>query len=205
MATQKEVSVVGSLADLPDHANGARHLVWWGNLGFMLIEGTGFALAIAAYLYVLSHSSAWPPAGDALPDLGWSGVFTLGLLLSEIPNLWLLRQARAKKEQAVRIGILLMTVIGVGLTVIRLLEFGHLNVRWSADGYGSMVWLLMVLHTTHVFTELGETAVQALWLFTHEVGDNQFSDVEDTANYWTFVVLFWLPIYGLVYWMPRLS
>ena len=27
---------------------------WWGTLAFMLIEGTGFALAIAVYLYLMS-------------------------------------------------------------------------------------------------------------------------------------------------------
>jgi heme/copper-type cytochrome/quinol oxidase subunit 3 len=67
------------------------------------------------------------------------------------------------------------------------------------------VWLLMVLHTSHVVTDLGETAVQAAWLYTHEVGPDQFSDVEDNANYWNFVVLAWLPIYGLIYWLPRLA
>jgi heme/copper-type cytochrome/quinol oxidase subunit 3 len=63
--------------------------------------------------------------------------------------------------------------------------------------------MLMVLHTSHVVTDLGETGVQSLWLFTHEVGDPQFSDIEDNANYWSFVVLAWLPIYFLIYWLPR--
>ena len=44
-----------------------------------------------------------------------------------------------------------------------------------------------------------------MWLYTHEVGDDQFADVEDNANYWTFVVLTWLPIGGLIYLAPRLG
>jgi len=36
------------LSELPTHAFGTRSLTWWGVVGFMLIEGTGFALAIAA-------------------------------------------------------------------------------------------------------------------------------------------------------------
>ena len=43
----------------------------------------------------------------------------------------------------------------------------------------------------------------ALWLYTHEIGDDQFADVEDNANYWNFVVVAWLPIYAIVYWVPR--
>lgn len=61
----------------------------------------------------------------------------------------------------------------------------------------------MILHTTHLLTDLGDTAVQSLWLFTHEIGEEQFSDVHDNADYWTFVVLCWLPVYALVYWAPR--
>jgi cytochrome c oxidase subunit 3 len=204
-AETRESVIVGSLADLPEHAEGARHLVWWGNLGFMLIEGMGFALAAAAYLYLMSRGESWPPPGDSLPSLGWSGVFTAALLLSELPNLWILRQARAKDERLVRRGMLLASGIGVVLLVLRAFELANLGVRWDADAYGSAVWLLLFLHTTHVVTELGDTVVQTLWLYTHEIGDAQFSDVEDNANYWSFVVVTWLPLYGLVYWLPRLG
>jgi cytochrome c oxidase subunit I+III len=30
-------------------------------------------------------------------------------------------------------------------------------------------------------------------------------DVEDNAVYWYFVVAAWLPIYGVIYWAPRLT
>jgi cytochrome c oxidase subunit 3 len=201
----KDTVVVGTLADLPENAEGSRHLVWWGNLGFMAIEGMGFALAATAYLYLMSRSANWPPPGDSLPSLGWSGVFTAALLLSEVPNLWVLRQARAKNARLVRRGMLLATGIGVVLMALRAIELAYLNVRWDTDAYGSAVWLLLFLHTTHVATELCDTAVQTLWLYTHEIGDAQFADVEDNANYWSFVVLTWLPLYGLVYWLPRLG
>lgn len=198
-------TVAGSLADLPDHADGARHLVWWGNLSFMLIEGMGFALAAGVYLYLQSRSSDWPPTGAAPPGLGWSAVFTAGLFLSLLPNLWVLKQAKAKNPRNVRRGALAMTLIGLVLVGFRAEELQHLNIRWDENGYGSAVWLLMVLHTSHVITDLGDTAVQALWLYTHEIGDDQFADVGDNANYWSFVVLTWVPIYGLIYWSPRLS
>jgi heme/copper-type cytochrome/quinol oxidase subunit 3 len=194
---------VGDLSGLPESASGPRHLVWWGNIGFMLIEGTGFLLAAGVYLYLASQTPHWPPAGDALPGLVWSGIFTVGLLASEIPNLWLLRRAQARDVWAVRYGTALMTILGIALAVARWFELQHLGVRWDHDAYGSALWMLMVLHTTHVVTDLGDTAVLSAWLFTHEVGDDQFADVGDNANYWSFVVLAWLPIYLLAYWVPR--
>ncbi len=205
MTDQLPIRSVGDLSDLPETAAGASHLVWWGNVGFMLIEGTGFLLAAGAYLYLRSESPHWPPTGDRLPDLLWSTVFTVALVASELPNLWVFRMAREKSEWGVRFGTLLMAVLGAILLAVRAFELQHLNAPWYRDAYGSVVWMLMLLHTSHVVTELGETCVQSLWLYTHEVGDAQFCDIEDNANYWSFVVLAWLPIYFLIYWLPRFA
>ena len=195
--------VVGDLADLPESSSGATHLVWWGNISFMAIEGTAFALAMGVYLYLMSQTAGWPPPGTAAPTLLWGALFTAGVLLSQIPNLWVRRQARARNEAGVRLGTMLMTIVATTLLIPRAFEFAHLNVHWSDNAYGSVVWLLMVLHTSHLVTDLGDTAVQAAWLYTHEVGDDQFADVEDNANYWTFVVLAWPPLAALIYLAPR--
>lgn len=203
MTADARARIVGDLAHLPDSASGARHLVWWGNIGFMAIEGTAFALAIGAYLYLMSQTASWPPPGTRPPDLMWAAIFTLGLFLSALPNLWVKRKALEKSERGVRIGTLAMALAGAVLLVPRAFEFGHFNVHWSDNAYGSVLWLLMVLHTSHLITDLGDTIVQSVWLYTHEVGDDQFADVEDNANYWSFVVLTWLPVGALVYLAPR--
>ena len=204
MNAARSLKVVGDLSDLPSAAMGARGLVWWGTLGFMLIEGTGFLLAGAAYLYLRGQASSWPPPGDRAPDLAMGTLFTVVLLFSEIPNRWLVAKAKAHDARAVRWGMALMVVLGVGLLAIRGLEFARLNVRWDHDAYGSAVWLLMFLHAAHVLTDLGDTVVLDACLFTHEVTENQFADANDNCGYWSFVVLSWLPIYALVYWGPRL-
>jgi heme/copper-type cytochrome/quinol oxidase subunit 3 len=169
----------------------------------MVIEGMAFLLAAACYVYLIGRNPSWPPPGDASPALFWSGIFTLALLASEIPNLILLRAVEARNEAHVRWLALLMSVIGLGLLILRGVEIYHLAPRWDKDAYASVMWMLMVLHTSHIVSELGETTVQTVWLFTHEIGDDQYADVEDDGNYWTFVVLAWLPIYGLIYWLPR--
>src|SRR5207248_7749688 len=50
------------LSGLPLHAMGSASPTWWGTLGFMLLEGSGFALVIAIYLYLGSLAREWPPA-----------------------------------------------------------------------------------------------------------------------------------------------
>jgi len=203
MTEPREFELVGDLTSLPISETGARHLVWWGNIGFMVIEGTGFLLAAAAYLYLMTQAPAWPPKGDPLPGLTWSGVLTVLLLLSEIPNLWVLRCARQKNAAGVRWGVFAMAVLGALILIPRGLEFATIGPPWYADGYGSILWALLILHTTHIVTDWGDTIVISAWLFTHEVDPDRFADVEDNSNYWTFVVLVWVPIYVLIYWAPR--
>jgi heme/copper-type cytochrome/quinol oxidase subunit 3 len=197
------LEVVLDVKPLPVSAFGSRSLLWWGTFGFMLIEGTGFVLAVAAYFYLRGQTSIWPTAGHRPPDLLAGAAFTVVGIASGLPNMWVAAKAKQKNAKAVRWGVLLMTLIGVLMMGIRGFEFAHLNIRWNTDAYGSAIWLLMFLHTTHVITDLGDTAVLSWWLFSHPIGDDQFSDVNDNAGYWNFVILAWLPIYLLVYWGPR--
>jgi len=204
MTGQPPATVVGDVSGLPDTAIGPRSLVWWGTLGFMLIEGTAFLLAAAAYLYLRGQATTWPPSGHPPPDLTLGTLFTVILLLSEIPNRWLAAKAKGQQTGPVRLGIVVMSVLGIVLMAIRYLEFGRLNVNWDHDAYGSATWMLMILHATHVLTDLADTVVLGACIFTRKITASQFSDVNDNSFYWSFVVLTWLPIYALIYWGPRL-
>ena len=62
--------VVLDLSKLPQHGLQSASPTWWGTLAFMLIEGTGFALAVAIYLYLLSLAPRWPAA--ATQSRTWS-------------------------------------------------------------------------------------------------------------------------------------
>ena len=53
------------VADLPTHKFGPSSLTWWGIIGFMVIEGAFFALAFAAYFFLMGHEQGWPPEGRA--------------------------------------------------------------------------------------------------------------------------------------------
>jgi heme/copper-type cytochrome/quinol oxidase subunit 3 len=196
--------IVEDVSRLPEFAFGSRSLVWWGILGFMLIEGTAFVVAAGSYLYLVGRSDGWPPPQIEPPDLLWGTLFTVGLILTEIPNHWTAVRAKRQEDRKVRQGVVLMLVLAALLLAVRAMEFPHLNVRWDANAYGSVTWLMMVLHTVHVITDVLDTAVLAVFLFTHEVRGKEHSQVADNCIYWSFVVWTWVPIYLLVYWAPRL-
>jgi cytochrome c oxidase subunit I+III len=192
------------VSTLPPGGFGIRSLMWWGTSGMMLIEGQAFALAIGIYLYFRTLTPAWPPDGTPPPDLLWGTVNTGVLLLSGIPN-QLARLAGERIDlKAVRLWMVVCLIFALAFNGIRILEFQHLQVSWSRNAYGSAVWLLLALHTTHIVTDLLDSAVLTVLMFTGPIEEKRYVDVSENAVYWYFVVFAWLPIYGVIYWAPRL-
>jgi heme/copper-type cytochrome/quinol oxidase subunit 3 len=189
---------------LPPGAFGSRTLTFWGTLGIVLIEGTAFGLAIAMYFYLVSRSPAWPPHGDAPPDLSWGTLNTVILLLSLLPNELARRAGEHVDLTRVRIWLVVCLAFALAFNIVRAFEFAHLNVTWDRDAYGSIVWFILGLHTVHVITDFLDSAVLTVLMFVGPVEEHRFVDVEENAVYWYFVVLTWLPIYGVIYWAPRL-
>jgi cytochrome c oxidase subunit 3 len=196
--------VVADLSRLPLHGLGSASITWWGTLSFMLIEGTGFALVIAVYLYLMSIAPAWP-IDAPLPDLLPGTLVTAVLIASVVPNYLVSRWAVQQDMRKVRLGMVVMSILGITPLAIRFFEFPALNVKWDSNAYGSIVWTLLGLHATHIITDLVDTLVLAALMFTRH-GDNlrRFGDVQDNAMYWNFVVAAWVPIYACIYWIPRL-
>jgi heme/copper-type cytochrome/quinol oxidase subunit 3 len=191
------------LRELPDHGFGTRSLTWWGTVGMFAIESTTLAIGGAAYLYLMMQEPHWPPVAK-LPDLSISSAVTVVFVLSLVPNIWLERRAQKYDLRTIRIGMVIMSLIGAVLVAMRLYEFAHLNVRWDSNAYGSAVWGLLGLHTVHVVTDLVDTMVLAALLFSpHGHHRRRFVDTAENAMYWNFVVIAWLPVYAIIYWVPR--
>ena len=196
--------IVHDLSHLPLHGLGTASLTWWGTCAFMLIEGTGFALSVAVYLYLMSLAPAWPI--DALaPDLLAGTLLTGLLLISLVPNLLLRRWAEREDLRKVQIGLVIMAVAGVLPLIVRISEFPALHVSWDDSAYGSITWLMLGLHTTHILTDVLDTVVlMALMFSKHADNPRRYGDVSDNVMYWNFVVATWVPIYICLYWVPRL-
>lgn len=196
--TPRSIDVSG----LPSYAFGHRSIMWWGTWGMMLIEGTVFALALATYFYLRSHSNTWPMS-MLPPDLLWGTLNTFILLASAIPNHLAKKAAEAEKVQGVRIWLCVGLVFGFAFIAVRVMEFAALNVRWDSNAYGSIVWTLMGFHTAHLVTDVADTIVLTVLFFTGPLEGKRFVDVAENALYWYFVVCAWLPIYFAVYWGAR--
>jgi cytochrome c oxidase subunit III len=193
------------LSDLPTHKFGPSSITWWGIMAFMVIEGAAFALAFAAYFFLMGHEQGWPPEGREAPNLVAGTIFTIIMLLSEIPNTMVRKAARAHDVTRIRQLMPVIVAIGTVLLIVRGFEFNSLNVRWTDDAYGSIIWALLLLHTTHILTDWFDTVVLAVLMQTVVGYDGRkLEDVDENAMYWRYVWLLWIPIYLMIYWVPRL-
>ena len=182
------------VADLPTYKFGASSLTWWGIIGFMLIEGTAFGLAFAAYFFLMGHEQGWPPEGRAAPDVLAGTLFTILILASEVPNTMLKKAANERDVPTVRILLPVMVLIGIVLLVIRGFEFNTLNVRWTDNAYGSIIWALLLLHTTHILTDWFDTVVLTFLMRT-PLGyeGRRLVDTDEHSLYWRCVWRLWIP------------
>lgn len=192
------------VSPLPSFGFSHRAMLWWVTAGVMLIEGSMFALMIMNYLYLKGRNPHWPPTGEP-PALLWGTLNTAVLLASLVPNELAKRAAERFDMRGVRRWMVVAILFAVAFNAIRVFEFRALNVWWDSNAYGSVVWTLLGLHTTHIVTDLLDSAVLAALFFAGPLEQKRFSDVSENAFYWYFVVLAWLPIYALIYFAPRVA
>jgi heme/copper-type cytochrome/quinol oxidase subunit 3 len=188
---------------LPETAFGLRNLPTWATLGFIVIEGTTLCVAMTAYFYLRRNFLEWPPPPTPLPDLLIPSLNTLLLLLVIVPMGMAARGARALDVHKIRKALLAALALSLVCLVLRVFEFAALNTRWDSHAYGSVVWVLIGLHSTLLGIDVIETAVLAALTFSSVLEQKHLTDVEDAALYQYFLSLGYVPIYALVFLGPR--
>jgi cytochrome c oxidase subunit 3 len=198
MSSRKVLDV----STLPSYAFGHQGLIYWGTTGYMVIEGSMMLMTLIAYFFLRTRSTEWPPSAPD-PDMTWATVNTVLLFVSGIPNHLTKRAAEAFDLRQVKLLLPICFLFGVAFVVIRALEFTTLGVSWDTNAYGSIVWFILGLHTTHILTDVVETGVLTALMFTAHVEPKRFVDVSENALYWDFIILSWVPIYVTLYFGPR--
>jgi cytochrome c oxidase subunit 3 len=190
------------VSHVPTYAFGHRSVLWWGTMGLVAIEGTMFAMLISSYLYLYQLAPQWPLSASP-PDLRWATANVAILLASMVPNELAKRAAERLDLTMVRVWLVVCLVFGVAFLLVRVFEFQSLNVRWDSNVYGSLTWLLLGFHTVHLLTDEVDSVLLTVLMFTGPLDESRFVDVSENAVYWYFVVATWLPIYAVLYLVPR--
>jgi len=192
------------VSELPTTAFGTRDPLWWGVVGIMCIEGTMFALMAASYFYLRGGANLWPPAGTLHPGVGITTTNLVILLLSIIPMHFAARSAEKEDLAAIRLWLIVATVLMVAFLIIRFVILHRLTFRWDSHAYGSVVWLTVGLHTIHVITGICENLLFITLLTKGPVEDKHMDDLRLNSMYWYFVVACWVPFYCIFFLDPGL-
>ncbi|HKG91023.1 MAG TPA: hypothetical protein VKA84_03955 [Gemmatimonadaceae bacterium] len=202
-ALERPMRIVADVSELPTVSFGSRNIVWWGQVGFMVVEGTTLAIILASYLYLRRNFESLPPLRTPLPDLGLPTVNMVLLLLCLVPARLLDRAAKRLDRAATTLWLWVGTALMAVVTVLRYLEFRSLHAHYDLNAYASAAWAILFTHFTLLVVDVVESGTIAAIYSTGRDEPKHFTDAADDAFYTHFMVLSWVPAYIVVYWLPR--
>src|SRR4030095_10901850 len=97
--------------------------MWWGTVGFIVIEGSTLFICVVSYFYLRRNFSTWPPEHVFRPALLIPTIQASLMLLINIPMRSADRAARRIDIRGVRAGFAICSVLAVIMTVLRWFEF----------------------------------------------------------------------------------
>lgn len=202
-ATPRAVHAVLDVRDLPTVVYGPRGLMWWGAIGFMVVEGMSYAVSLVAYYYLRRNFASWPPEPTPLPPL-WLGGLSLAVLLVNVWPTWMFDRAGKRRDRsATHLWLWVSAAISLVGCGLRLLEMRLVGTRWDEHAYGSCVWGILFLHFTLIATDALETGGLAAIFTAGRDEDKHFVDATDNAFYTWFSILSWIPGFVTIYLVPR--
>lgn len=191
------------VSGLPSVTFGPRSLLWWGTLGFIVVEGFTIVLTVAAYLYLRLNERHWPPAPTPLPDLLIPTINTVLILLLIVPMYRVDRAAKRFDRAAVTKGFAITTLLTIPVLVLRWFDIVALNAWYDDNAYASAAWAVVVLHGLLVLFDFLESAAMAVLFHIGHAQKKHYPDASDAALYQYYLSLSWVPLYLIIYWGPR--
>jgi len=177
--------------------------IWWGVLGLILIEASVVTGFITTYFYLRLMAPEWPPAGVEPPPLLLPSLTVVLLLISCATMRWGGIAINREKYTQFVVAMFSSVALALGVLVLRWVQFHDLDFRWDEHAYGSVVWTIMGFHFIHVVSAaLGTAVVGILGMMRFFDPRQQIAVIVDTL-YWNFVGLVWIPLYVVMYWVPR--
>lgn len=192
------------VSHLPNLVHGSRGTLWWAMVLLLAIEGTVFGTLIAGYFYLRMGEPAWPPPGVDAPKLLLPTVNTAILIASSIPVYLADSGIRSGNQRILVRGMAVAAAMGLTFLALKVVEYSDVPYAWDSHAYGSIVWLIIGFHSTHVFSVVLKTMFVAVLAARGYFNAERNLGVEINGLYWHFVVAVWVPLYVVVYWSPRL-
>jgi cytochrome c oxidase subunit III len=201
-------SASGSAAAIPKErlpviVSGTMAPVWWGTLLLVLIETIVFGSLISSYFYLRLGATEWPPGGAPPPELLLPIINTGVLFASAAAVFWATSGLRKGNVRRLKIGLGAGLVLEIVFFAIKLVMSGDVIVGWRENAYGSIFWSINHLHTAHVFVAIVMGCVGMLLVWRGYVTPRRRLPMEVVNIYWQFVTLIWMPVFIVLFLVPR--
>lgn len=190
---------------LGPYAYGTESLVWWGMLGMIVVETAIFSILITSYFYLMSQSTVWPQGGFDPPKLLLPTVNTVVLVLSSVVMHWADKGIERDDQRRLSFGMIVAALLAVVFLVLKVVEYRDVPYRWDTSAYGSIVWTIIGFHSAHVVALLLKAVVVSVLAVRGYFDATRRIGVIINGMYWHFVVAIWIPLYVVLYWVPRMS
>lgn len=186
-----------------DVPSGARAPIWWAMILLVAIETTVFLTFISSYFYLWMLSPAWPPTGVESPDLVLPLINTGVLITSSLVVLWATRGIRKGDQKRLKWGVGIGAALegvffGIKMVVSTGLPFG-----WSSHAYGSIFATIDRLHSAHVVVAILMAVVIEILALRGYFSRERLVGVEVVNIYWQFVAIIWIPVFLVLFLLPR--
>lgn len=189
----------------PSLVKGPRGALWWAFSGLILIEVVLFTGLIATYYYLKFLNPHWPPAGDKLPMRVLPTINTLVLICSSFAIYYADTSISERGDKrGMVMGLVASLLLGVTFLVLKVVEYSQVEYFWDSHAYGSIVWTMIVFHSSHVLSVVLKTSVVLALAYRGHWTKERCQGIKVNGLYWHFVVVIWIPLYFTIYWSPRL-
>lgn len=178
--------------------------LWWGMWGLVLVESVVFGGLITAYFYLGSSYPEWPPAGIKKPELLLPTIASLVLFAGSLPMHWADKEITEGRSRKAAVNLALSIAPAIVFLVLKAIEYSKVEYRWDSHVYGSIVWAIVMFHSTHVTALVLKTIVVDVLAWRGFFNRERRLGITANGLYWHFVVAAWLPLYVVLYWSPRL-
>jgi heme/copper-type cytochrome/quinol oxidase subunit 3 len=176
---------------------------WWGMVMLITTEATIFLILLASYFFLRATANEWPLGGIELPKLELSLPVSFVLWGSSIPIFWAEAAIRKGHVARLKIGLLVSFLMGVAFVAYSLYDFHDLHYGWRDNAYGSIYYLIVGLHLTHVVVGLAMSLVVQLKAWTGRITRDRHVTVEVFSLYWHFVDVVWLFVFPSLFLSPH--
>jgi cytochrome c oxidase subunit 3 len=181
------------------HARRQRSPAVWGMAVLIMTEATIFAALLSSYFFIRAASTEWPPEHIEPPELKVILLFTVILLGSSGPMFWAERGIRKGQQWRLKIGLILVIVMGTAFIIFQGVEYMELEFGVRDNAYASLFYAITGLHGAHVLGGLLMLGFLLIRAFMGKFSAHRHTTVQVIGLYWHFVDAVWVFVFSSLY------